>query len=66
MDFGQPLASCSLRVSSMMVEMPGLVRTDSQCAPSRQRVKPIPRTCNETNKKTIAVSGRGRSTITWN
>ena len=47
----------------MMVEMPGLVRTDSQCAPSRQKVKPIPRTCNETNKKTIAVSGRGRSTI---
>ena len=46
-----------------MVEMPGLVRTDSQCAPSRQKVKPIPRTCNETNKKTIAVSGRGRSTI---
>ena len=47
----------------MMVEMPGLIRTDSQCAPSRQKVRPIPRTCNETNKKTIAVSGRGRSTI---
>ena len=51
------------RVSSMMVEMPGLVKTDSQCVPSRQKVKPIPRTCNETNKKTIAFSGRGISTI---
>ena len=47
----------------MMVEMPGLVKTDSQCVPSRQKVKPIPRTCNETNKKTIAFSGRGISTI---